>query len=296
MAGSRGRGVGSWPGAWAKGLRSRGGQGEGWPGQGRGRKQRRRGAESILPGGFAGGPLSPRKRLAWLETAGMEQLEQARRVGLSPAPCPQARLHRTGVPGAGAARPAGMTSASRVPHLGRTSQCLCLSMVPRNLAGGSPETHEGGGCMQDRCHELQGTGAITAEQICPARNSYRCTVTWRPVSAAAICSMGIIPRGRGPKCPSGCCSCCRRPPSFPSSQVAPHLPISGDAQGFQPWETRLSSGWALIHPPKTEPGSRGSSVHGCPPHTGPVTRRDTNGIHIGTQRSSAAQSPALPHS
>lgn len=100
VAGSCGRGVGSRPGAWAKGLRSRGGQEEGWPGQGRGRKQRRRGAESILPGGFAGGPLSPRKRLAWLETAGMERLEQARRVGLSPAPCPQARLHRPGVPGA----------------------------------------------------------------------------------------------------------------------------------------------------------------------------------------------------
>lgn len=55
-------------------------------------------------------------------------------------------------------------------------------------------------------------------------------------------------------------------PSFLSPQVASHLPILGDAQSSQPWETRLSSRWALIHPPKTEPCSRGSSPWVPSPH------------------------------
>lgn len=138
-AGSRGRGTGSRSGAWAKGLRSRGGQGEGWPGRGRGRKQRRRGAESILPGEFAGGPLSPRKRLAGLETAGMERREPERRVGLSPASCPQARLYRAVVPGAEAAPPAGVTSASQVPHL--AVPLPWCSHGPPKPCGGAAQGH-----------------------------------------------------------------------------------------------------------------------------------------------------------
>lgn len=157
----------------------------------------------------------------------MERREPGRRAGLSPAPCPQARLHRAGVPGAGAAPPAGVTSAFQVPYL--AAACPGAPMGPRNLAGGSPGTHKGGGCGQDPCQELQGTGAITAERICPARRNYRCTGSWGPVSAAAIGSMGIIPRDRGPGCLSGCCSCSRGPPCFPSPQTAPHPQLRGCA-------------------------------------------------------------------
>lgn len=99
---------------------------------------------------------------------------------------------------------------------------------PPKPCGGQPRDTRGRWVRAGALPELlQGTGDITAEQIRPARRSYRCTVTWRPVSAAAMGSTGIIPRGRGPGCLSGCCSCSRGPPCFPSPLVAPHPHLRG---------------------------------------------------------------------
>lgn len=108
--GRRGRGVGVWPGAWAKGLRTCGGQGEGWPGRGRGRKQRRRGverrgAERILPGGFAGGPLPPGSGLRGLKPLGMERRTAGAAGGAQPGSVPAAPAPPCPPPGA--RRPAG---------------------------------------------------------------------------------------------------------------------------------------------------------------------------------------------
>lgn len=54
---------------------------------------------------------------------------------------------------------------------------------------------------------------------------------------------------------------------LPQPSGCPPSPALGVHRANQSWATKLNSRWALIHPPKVEPGSPGWSVHGVPsPH------------------------------
>lgn len=131
-------------GVWVKGLKSRSGQG-GLPRPGRGRKQRRRGEHRILPEGSLR-PLSPRKRIAGLETAGDgaagNRWAQPGSVPAAPCLCRQEELPASAGRGSPEFFPAGpVCLASQVLHL--ATYLPCCSHSPPKLGGADRRTRQG---------------------------------------------------------------------------------------------------------------------------------------------------------